>query len=514
VSKKKDVYHPSKGTTLPGIDHPKAILSEVLQESFCRVLLLAFLVISVSESLAQSNPGIECWITTEDLTCKMNPQPPLEFSKSLPVKTDIRIDEQKTYQTILGLGSSLEHTTCANLWRLDAVTRNEVMERLISPQNGIGMSTMRICIGSPDFTGEPWYTYDDMPPGEKDNTLDHFSIEKDRAYILPILKIALAKNPQMVFFASPWSPPGWMKTCDDLIGGHLLPEYYHVYAEYFVKFIKSYESEGIPIHAITVQNEPGVNKRDDVRSWWYPSCQWSLVMDEDTWWPVPTDIMGHAERDFVRDHLGPVFREQGIETRIWCYDHNFNNLWYPRAILTDKKAAEYVEGTAFHPYAGNPSAMGAFHEEFPGKKVFLSEGSTTGVEGALQIIEFLQNWASTYNAWVTIIDSEGKPNNGPFETTQTCVTIDAKTLVVSYHYDYYMYGQFMKFIRPSAIRLESGESNPEFAHVAFRNQDDSIVLVVVNPRPKTRRLEVVWNNMSFTAVLNERCVATYRWHHL
>ncbi|MCA9430672.1 MAG: glycosyl hydrolase, partial [Candidatus Omnitrophica bacterium] len=418
---------------------------------------------------------------------------------------------EKTHQTILGLGSSFEHTTCWNLWRLSPEKRSEVLDRLVSPEKGIGMNLMRICIGTPDFTGEPWYSYDDRPPGETDEELEHFSIEKDLAYIIPVLKEALEKNPDLLFYASPWSPPGWMKTSDELIGGHLYPKYYGVYAKYFLKFIQAYESHGIPIHAVTIQNEPGVNTRDYPKSWWYPSCQWSLVVDEDTWFPPSLEIMGHPERDFIRDHLGPLFEEQGVETQIWCYDHNLSNLWYPRAILSDPGAARYVEGTAFHPYSGEPSDMGAFADEFPDKKVFLSEGSMFGVEGAVSIIDYLRNGASSYNAWVTVIDSEGQPNNGPFTASDTSVTVGAETLEVTYGFEYSMYGQFMKFIQRGAIRIDSGESSSEFAHVAFLNPNGSLVLVVANPQSKAREFRVGWEGRTFTTTLAPESVATYRW---
>jgi len=455
---------------------------------------------------------VESWQTTSDIKQVLHPQAPIPFqSEKTTQPAQVVIDTDTTYQTVLGLGASLEHTTCANLWRLDPRTREETIERLVSPENGIGMNIMRICIGTPDFTGEPWYSYNDMPPGKKDEKLEHFSIEKDKAYIIPVLKIALEKNPNLLFYASPWSPPGWMKTCDDLIGGHLYPKYYAAYAQYFVKFIQSYQAEGIPIHAVTVQNEPGVNKRDDVLSWWYPSCQWSLVEDEDTWWQAPRDIMGHPERDFIRDHLGPTFKDKNIGTRIWCYDHNLNNLWYPRNILSDPNAAQYIDGVAFHPYAGDPADMGTFHQEFPDKKVFLTEGSMFGVNGAVEIVEFLRNGASTYNAWVTMIDSEGKPNNGPFKASRTCVMLDSKSVEITYNFEYYMYGQFMKFIQRGAVRIESGASSKDFAHVAFKNPDGAIVLVAVNTQSKPIDFDIAWNNLRMKAQLPQKSVATYRW---
>lgn len=469
-------------------------------------------VASVLISALAPGATVESWLTTVDQAQTLAPQPPITMGDSAPAGAPtIRIDPSTTYQTMLGMGASLEHTTCANLWRLSPEKRAEVMARLVSPEHGIGMNTMRICIGTPDFTGEPWYSYNDRPAGEKDPKLEHFSIEKDQTYILPVLKLALEKNPDLRFFATPWSPPGWMKTSDDLIGGHLYPRYYKAYAQYFVKFIRAYEAEGIPIHAVTVQNEPGVNKRDDVKSWWYPSCQWSLVEDEDTWWPVNREIMGLPERDFIRDHLGPAFESAGIATKIWCFDHNFNNLWYPRNILSDPEAAQYVEGTAFHPYVGDPASMGALKQEFPEKSVYLTEGSTFGLEGASKIIAYLRNWASTYNAWVLITDTHGEPNNGPFEATQTCITLNADTLEVRYNFDYYMYGHFMKFIQRGAVRIDSGEALPDLDHVAFRNPDATTVLVAVNHADAAAQIAVATGDSPFNATVPPGSLATFRW---
>ncbi|HUW62379.1 MAG TPA: glycoside hydrolase family 30 beta sandwich domain-containing protein [Candidatus Bathyarchaeia archaeon] len=474
--------------------------------------LLASLVVCCAVVPAVYAADVASWVSLQDGSQLLAPQaaiPAREAARG--EKADIRLDAAKTYQTMLGMGSSFEHTTCANLGRLEPGVRADVVEKLVSPDNGIGMNLMRICIGTPDFTGEPWYSYDDMPPGKKDPGLDHFSIDKDKAYVLPVLKLALEKNPNLLFYASPWSPPGWMKTCDDMIGGHLYPRYYGVYARYFAKFVEAYRQEGVPIYAVTVQNEPGVNKREDVLSWWYPSCQWSLVEDEDTWWPVPHDIMGVPERDFIRDHLGPEFHKEGIETRIWCYDHNLNNLWYPRNILSDPKAAEFVEGTAFHPYAGKPEAMGEFHGEFPNKDVFLSEGSTRGVKGAARIIEFLRNWARSYNAWVTVADSKGEPNNGPFHAGEPAITVDADTLAVSYNFEYYMYGQFMKFVQRGAVRIDSGAIEPKLSHIAFKNPDHTLVLVLANLDKKPREMKISDGTSSFAANVPAESVSTYQW---
>ena len=208
-----------------------------------------------AESLATGTP-LQWWLTTASLDHQLDPQPALSLAsgdRPQDVQNLIVVDDQRTYQTILGLGSSLEHSTCFNLSQLAPDQRAEVLKRLFDPQHGIGINLARICIGTPDFTNRPWYSYDDLPAGEKDPELKKFSIQQDRDYILPVLKQALEINPELLIFASPWSPPGWMTSTDDMIGGQLLPDFYDAYARYFVRFIQAYQNEGIPIYAITVQ---------------------------------------------------------------------------------------------------------------------------------------------------------------------------------------------------------------------------------------------------------------------
>jgi len=474
------------------------------------------MVVAMAASIGAAAEGrtVRTWVSSEDMTRALTPGDPIAIQPKAKVKPGgsvIEVDPSKTYQSILGMGGSFEHTTCYNLLRLGPEKMAETIERLVNPETGIGMNLMRICIGTPDFTGEPWYSYDDMPPGETDRELAHFSIEKDKAYVLPVLKKALEKNPDLLLFASPWSPPGWMKTCDDLIGGYLLPQYYEVYARYFAKFVQAYAAEGVPVYAVTPQNEPGVNTRESPVREWYPSCQWSLIKDPDTYWPVDVNVMGHNERDFIKKFLGPAFTENGITAKIWCYDHNFNNPWYPRAILSDPEAAQYVDGTAFHGYGGKPADMAAFHDEFPEKDVYFSEGTMPGLRGALRIVDLFRNWSRTYNDWVEMIDYDGKPNNGPFKTKSTCIQPRRDGSGVDYHFTYFSYGQFMKFVKRGALRIASTQGSGEFNNVAFKNPNGEVVLVAVNGQDKAVPFAVVFGKEAFTATLPAKSVATFVW---
>ncbi|UCD49027.1 MAG: hypothetical protein JSW27_16010 [Phycisphaerales bacterium] len=455
--------------------------------TYCLTVSLA-LAMFVGPAGAQ--PTIQGWISSSDMSKRLAPQEPLEFAAGgSSARTVIRVDSSRTFQSILGLGSSLDHSTCYNLSRLPEDARAKVIADLVDPEKGIGMSLMRICMGTPDFTASAWYSYDDMPPRQTDPDMKHFAIEKDREYVLPILKLALQKNPDLVFFASPWSPPGWMKTNDNLCGGRIDPRHFAALARYFVKFIQAYEAEGIKIHAVTPQNEPGYFPSS------YPTCGWT-----------PSQ-----QRDFIRDHLGPTFEKEGITAQIWCFDHNFNNLEFPTTILSDPQAARYVDGTGFHHYEGKPTAMTTLHEQFPDKHIYFTEGSVFDVGGAIEIVAFLRHWARSYNAWVTVIDHRRQPNPGPHDCSPTCIVLNSDTLELDYRFDYYMYGQFMKFIRPGAVRIDSNSPTRSLPNVAFRNRDGTVTLVVANPKASEQSLDIEWQRKHATARIDGQAVATYCW---
>ncbi len=421
----------------------------------------------------------------------MTPQPDLQFRPGQASgEGGIQVDDMTTYQDVLGLGSSLEHSTCYNLSLLPAEKRERVLESLVHPERGIGMNLMRICIGTSDFAPGPFYTYNDLPAGQEDPRLERFSIDRDREYVLPTLKAAQRLNPQLRFFASPWTPPPWMKTNGRYGGGSLRPECYPYYAEYLARFVESYRREGIEIYALTVQNEPEFGPEP------YPSCLWTAKQ----------------QRDFIRDHLGPLFQARQIQTLIWVFDHNFNHPGFPATILRDPQAAQYVDGSAFHLYEGKPEAMSKLHREFPTKAIYFTEGSVYGSKGAVEIISYFRNWSRSYNAWVTMIDHQGQPNvSGFHDCDPTIIVLNRDTLTPEYRADYYIYGQFMKFIRPGALRIASESPAKGPAHVAFRNPDGSLVLVLAHPGSSTRDVVVEWKGRTFTATLMAKSVATFRW---
>ncbi len=435
-------------------------------------------------------PVVEVAASSEDGSLRMSPAPGVRFTATVPDGVPVvDVDLGWRGQSILGMGASFDHATCENLGRLPAARREEVVERLVSPTSGIGMNLMRLCIGTSDFASLPYYTYDDMPPGQTDPGLEHFSIERDREHVLPVVKLARSINPDMLLFASPWSPPAWMKSTGRLGGGVLRRRWYDAYARYLLAFLRAYEAEGLPIHALTVQNEPRFVDPG------YPTTRWS----------------GEEQRDFIRDHLGPLFEREGVTTRVWCWDHNWDNLKFPTTILADPAAARYVEGTAFHLYEGRVEAQSTFHDAFPDRPIYFTEGSVYGTQGALEIIGILRNWSRTYSAWVVMLDEHLQPNSGPHDADPTPVELlDDGT--VRFNPDYFIYGQFMRSIGRDAVRVASSDPGiRRFGTVAVVNPDGEVVVVAANAGRHPRRFAVRCDGRAFEAELPPKAVATYRW---
>ncbi len=452
----------------------------------------AFAWLTVAVSAADRAPAQEVQVvmSSQDGSRSLTVEKPLSLGQiQLTDKPVIEVDVARRGQSILGLGASFDHATCENLAKMSAERRAEVVEKLMNPETGIGMNLMRVCIGTSDFVGEPYYTYNDLPEGETDPDLTKFSIEKDRAYVLPAIKLAREKNPQLLLFASPWSPPAWMKTSGKLGTGRVKPECYPAFAKYLLKFVEAYAAEGVPIHAITIQNEPQMSHPR------YPTTLWEAK----------------EERDFIRDHLGPLFEEHQCNTLIWCWDHNWNQVDFPRTILSDPKAARYVDGTGFHLYEGKVEAQSSLKQEFPDKHIYFTEGSVFRTRGAIELIQILRHWSRSYNAWVILLDEHRKPNRGPHSASATCIELldDGS---VRYNFDYFMYGQFMKFIPRDAIRVES--SLPEirtFSNVAFVDPDGQVVMVAANSSRDPQPFAVRTGETMFAAELPAQSVATYIW---
>ncbi|MWC26905.1 S-layer homology domain-containing protein [Paenibacillus sp. MMS18-CY102] len=457
-------------------------------------------VFAPKSSAAVSTP-VKVWETRGDKSKLISAEPDVAFTADTnPMDLTINVNENKTYQSMDGFGASM---TDSSAWlianKLTQPARDNLMQTLFDRNSGVGFSYVRVPMGANDFSLSN-YTYDDMPPGQTDENLDHFSIDHDSAYMIPVLQQALAINPQLKIMATPWTAPAWMKTNGALNKGQLKPEYYDVYAQYFVKFIQAYANEGLPIDAITLQNEPHFE----------PSGYPGMRME-------PSD-----QANFVKNSLGPAFQAAGIQTKIIVWDHNWDEPNYPIDVLNDPQAKAYIAGSAFHAYAGIVDNQAFVHDQHPDKDIYFTEssgGEFANVFGANVVwdvqnlvIGATRNWAKTSLKWNFALDEAHGPTNGGCADCRGIVTINQQTGDVTYNEEFYSLGQASKFIAPGAVRIQSNTfGNGSIEDVAFKNVDGSKVLVALNSSKQAKAFKVRWGSQSFTYTLEAGAVASFVW---
>ncbi|HOK99077.1 MAG TPA: glycoside hydrolase family 30 protein [Bacteroidales bacterium] len=380
------------------------------------------------------------------------------------------IDYRHNFQEFIGIGGAFTDAAAETFYKLPVSKQQEILTAYFDKVKGIGYTFGRTHINSCDFSSYS-YAYVNDPA---DTLLKTFSIEVDKKYRIPFIKLALERtNNELKLFASPWSPPAFMKTNNDMLhGGKLRPEYYRSWALYYVKFIEAYKKEGIPIWGITVQNEPMAVQR-------WESC---IYTAED-------------ELNFVKNYLGPQLKNSGLlpALKLMIWDHN-RNLAFHRAntVLSDPQAAQYVWGTAFHWYVGdNYDNIKRIHEAFPDKGLVFSEGCAYpfswenvkqwnfGEKYGEAIIHDLNNNTNAWTDWNLILDEKGGPNH----VENYClapIIADTRTGEVHYMSSYYYIGHFSKYIRPGAKRISCSSMTDDILATAFINPDNSIVLVMMN----------------------------------
>lgn len=446
---------------------------------------------------------VQAWLTTADQAHLLEKQAELSFGTMSGEGPVIYINENHRYQQMDGFGASMTDSSAWLIYtQMPETQRRAVMNALFSPVEGIGISMLRIPMGASDFVHDRPYTYDDMPQGETDPDLLHFSIEHDRAYIIPALKDALRLNPNLRLIASPWSPPAWMKDSGSLFSGTLKKEYYPALAQYFVKFIQAYQAEGLPIYAVTIQNEPYYEP------YTYPGMR----------------LEPAEAAELVKNHLAPAFQAAGLDTKILIWDHNWDEWKYPLTVLGDAEARARVAGTAFHCYAGSVLAQTIVHDAYPEKDIYFTEcsggtwvgGFTAGFKSDMKnlIIGATRHWARTVIKWNLALDSSHNPHYGGCATCDGLVTIDAGAETgFRYNFDYYAIGHASKFVLPGAYRIASS-SYPDdgLESVAFKNADGSKVLVVANFNRERIAFVVRWGEQSFPYALLPESAATFTWN--
>lgn len=445
-----------------------------------------------------ANESVSIWLTKTDQSQKLQQQPNINFAADAGTGTNpntITVDENTTYQSIDGFGFALTGGSASLLNGLGG-NQSNVLNELFGTANGqIGISYLRISIGASDLSSGD-FTYDQTAG---DVNMNNFSISQENQDLIPVLKLILAINPNIKILACPWTAPTWMKVNttgnNGYTGGSLNTSYYDAYARYFVKYLQAMQAQGIRIDAITPQNEP-LN----------PYNNPSMVMQ------------ANEEANFIKNNLGPQLRGAGLSTKIICYDHNADRIDYPEAVLADGGANPYVDGSAFHLYAGSISSLTDVHNAYPTKNIYFTEqfvGAPSNFGGDLDwavntlVIGATRNWSRNVLEWNLASDPNLNPHtNGGCSTCLGAITVSGSS--ISRNVGYYIIGHAARFVRPGAVRISSNIAG-NIQNVAFKNSDGSKVLIASNSGSTDQSFKVLWGAESLTYTLAAGAVATFQW---
>jgi glucosylceramidase len=433
-----------------------------------------------SKSFSVNGKTVKVYTTADSTNLKMSNTDNLKFSvlkQPLESQTCVFVDPSKTFQTFLGIGGAITDASAEVFAKLSKEKQQEFLDAYYSKDKGIGYSLIRTNIHSCDFSSD-MYTY----VAEGDKELNTFSIEHDKKYKIPLIKKAMETAGENInLFASPWSPPAFMKDTKDMLkGGKLLPEFYQSWANYYVKFINSYQKEGIPVWGLTVQNEPMATQI-------WESCIYTA----------------EEERDFLKNYLGPTLSKAGLgDKKITVWDHN-RDLMTQRAItiLDDPEANKYVWGVGFHWYenwsGGEPmfENVGAVNELYPNKNLLFTEGCNekfdakkyqlwkNGERYGKSMINDFNNGTVGWTDWNILLDENGGPNHvGNFCFAP--IHADTKTGELIYTPSYYIIGHFSKFIGKDAKRISTVTSRSQLLSTSFLNEDRKVITIVMNQSNK------------------------------
>ncbi|WP_353145620.1 glycoside hydrolase family 30 beta sandwich domain-containing protein [Chryseobacterium sp.] len=466
-----------------------------LYSFFKGAALLSGVVLFPLSCMAQKKGNeVEYWLTKGDESVRLQLQPRSKFINYSGDFQNIEIDDTQKFQYVDGFGYTLTGGSVEVINRLSPSKRKALLHELFGKDNNsISISYLRLSIGASDLDGEV-FSYDDLPEGQTDPSLSKFSLSKDRA-LISMLKEILQINPAVKIIAAPWSPPVWMKDNGKSKGGSLKPEFYGVYADYFVKYIKGMKKEGITIDAITPQNEP-----------LHPGNNPSLYMPSD------------QQRDFIKGYLGPAFKANKINTKIVVYDHNCNKPEYALDILKDPDAYQYIDGSAFHLYEGEISALSTVHTAFPKKNLYFTE-QWTGAKGTFNedlnwhtknvIIGSMRNWSKIALEWNLANDPEYKPHtDGGCTECKGAITIsDSENF--TRNVSYYIIAHASKFVPAGSQRIASTQKG-NLSTAAFKTPAGKIVLIVQNDNKSDENFNVVYNGKNKTTVtIPGNSAATY-----
>lgn len=440
---------------------------------------------------------MDFWLTKPDESVKLQKQTTiLSFNTSVNQYPVIKVDEASTFQTIDGFGYTLTGGSAEVINSLNASTKQKLLQELFGHSDeSIGISYLRLSIGASDLNAAP-FSYNDIPAGQTDVHLSHFNLQPDMTDLIPLLKEIVAINPAIKFLATPWSAPVWMKDNGSFMGGSLQQKYYEVYAQYFVKYIRAMKEQGIIIDAITPQNEP-----------LHPGNNPSMLMS------------AAQQAEFIKSDLGPAFQAAGLTTKIIIYDHNCDRPDYPVSVLNDVSARPFINGTAFHLYAGDISTLSTVKTAFPDKDLYFTEQYTPSngsFEGDLKwhlknvVIGSMRNWSRIALEWNLANNGAFGPHtDGGCSTCKGAITVQSSG---SYNRNvaYYIIAHVSKFVPAGSVRISSTTSG-DLNNVAFKTPEGKKVLVVENDGNSTATFNIRYQDKWVVTSLPAGAVGSYIW---
>lgn len=417
---------------------------------------------------------------------------PLSQTQSMNAINRISIDTREKFQTIDGFGFTLTGGSALLIQQMPTKQRNALLQELFGKRaNAISISYLRISVGASDLS-ESVFSYNDLAKGETDTLVQRFNLSRDTIHLVPLLKRIVAINPSIKFMATPWSPPTWMKTNNNSMGGSLIPQYYRAYARYLVKYIQAMSANGISIDALTIQNEPQHGGNNP-----------SMLMTAD------------EQAAFIKNHLGPLFAKHAINTKIVVWDHNCDHPEFPISILNDTAANRYIDGSAFHLYAGNISALSTVKKAHPNKNIYFTEqwtGSKGSFDGDLKwhvknvLLGSMQHHSKIALEWNLANDSSYGPHTpGGCTECKGALTINRSSVIRNVAY--YIIAHAAKFVPPGSVRIQSN-STQNFESVAFLTPVGSTILILLNNGTTKDSLYIGYNKQWANLTLNAGAVAT------
>ena len=439
---------------------------------------------------------VDFWLTKNDQSVLLQKQSTvLSFGTTANSNPNIDVDTTQTYQTIDGFGFTLTGGSAYVINLLNATDKTNLLNELFgNGANSIDISYLRLSIGASDLS-QSVFSYDDLVFGNTDMNLDSFSLSKDTVDLLPILKQIVALNPAIKIIATPWSPPVWMKNNNSAVGGSLQTQYYDVYSKYFVKYIGAMKANGITIDAVTPQNEP-LNPANN------PSLSMSAV----------------EQTNFIKNYLGPAFQAAGLTTKIITYDHNCDHPEYATTVLSDPAANAFINGSAFHLYAGDISALSTVRSAFPDKALYFTEqytSSTGNFGGDLKwhlknvIIGSMRNWSRVALEWNLANDPTFNPHTpGGCDQCKGAITLSG---TITRNVGYYIVAHASKFIPAGSVRIGSNITG-NLQNVAFKTPSGKKVLLVENDGASDATFNIRFNNKWTVTTLPAGAVGTYIWN--